>query len=76
MDKTEAYRIVFEDMTKEEGLLTGHYDAKNGGEQFMFGVSLVMEYIAGQLGEEIYCEFSDSFTKNMLESERKAGKQE
>lgn len=48
MNKEEAYKIVFDDLTREGGcdLFRGIYDAKNGKDSYMNGISLVMEYIA------------------------------
>lgn len=70
----DAYKMVLEDMINSEcGLLVGKYDARNGGKQFMFGVSTVMEWIASRVGNDTLDEFENLFLKNMLESERKAG---
>lgn len=68
-----AYKMVLEDMMNSEcGLLVGKYDARNGGKQFMFGISTVMEWIACRVGDDTLDEFENLFLKNMLESERKA----
>lgn len=70
----EAYKIVFEDMKKNSpSFFFGKYDAKNGKESFMHGVSTVMEFIAlrADLLEETYEKFSNEFTKNMVESKTK-----
>lgn len=70
----EAYKIVFEDMKKKSpSFFFGKYDAKNGKESFMHGVSTVMEFIAlrADLSEETYEKFSNEFTKNMVESKKK-----
>lgn len=69
----EAYKIVFEDMKKNSPLFFfGKYDAKNGKESFMHGVSTVMEFIAlrADLSEETCEKFSNEFTKNMVESKK------
>ena len=69
----EAYRMVFEDMKNNSpSFFFGNYDAKNGKESFMFGVGTVMEFIAMQAdsSEEMYENFSDEFTKNMIKSEK------
>ena len=69
----DAYKMVLEDMMNSEcGLLVGKYDARNGGKQFMFGVSTVMEWIACRVSDDTLDEFENLFLKNMLESERKA----
>lgn len=72
MKLEDAYKTVFKDM-KENGpdLFFGCYDAVNGSELFMFGVSTVMEFIAYKVGEETYSEFEDEFLANMEKSEKK-----
>lgn len=68
-----AYRIVFNDMMNSGcGLLVGRYDAKNGNEKYMFGVDTVMEWIAYKVSEAQGDDFSELFTKNMVESQKKA----
>lgn len=56
------------DKLKEIDLFCGKYDAKNGGEHYMYGISTVMEVIANYAGDE---EFEDMFLKNMIDSEEK-----
>lgn len=69
----DAYRIVFNDMMNSScGLLVGKYDAKNGNEKYMFGVDTVMEWIAYKVSEAQGDDFSELFTKNMVESQKKA----
>lgn len=69
----DAYRIVFNDMMNSGcGLLVGKYDAKNGNEKYMFGVDTVMEWIAYKVSEVQGNDFSELFTKNMVESQKKA----
>ena len=59
-------------LTSGCGLFVGEYDARNGDEKFMHGVSLVMEWIAYRVSEEDYNEFNDLFIKNLIKSEQKA----
>lgn len=69
----DAYRIVLNDMLNSGcGLLVGEYDATNGNEQFMHGISTVMEWIAYRVSDTDGDEFSDLFIKNLLKSEKKA----
>lgn len=71
----DAYRIVFNDMMNSGcGILVGEYDAKNGSEKYMYGVSTVMEWIAYRVNEETGYDFSDLFTKNLIKSIDKANK--
>lgn len=77
MNKTiqDAYRIVLNDMMNSGcGILAGEYDAKNGNEKYMFGISTVMEWIAYKVNEETGNDFSDLFTKNLIKSIDKAKK--
>ena len=71
MTKGEAYRIVFADLTREDGcaLFRGIYDAKNGKDSYMHGISSVMEYIASQVSEQAHDNFEDIFILNMIRSE-------
>lgn len=56
----------------ECGLFCGRYDAKNGNEHFMYGVSTVMESLAYLVSEDFGDEFTEIFLKNMLESKKSA----
>jgi hypothetical protein len=49
-------------------LFNGIYDAKNGDEQFMYGIEIIMEYLAVNISDEYFVEFCDTFAKNMLKS--------
>ena len=53
-------------------LFNGIYDAKNGDEQFMYGIEIVMEYLAVSISDEYFEEFCDTFALNMLKSLGKA----
>lgn len=75
MTKTvqDAYRIVFNDILNSGcGLMVGEYDAKNGDDKFMHGISMVMEWIAYRVSDADGDAFSDLFVKNMIASEQKA----
>lgn len=72
MEKSEAYRIVFEDLTAHDWLGTGVYDARHGKEEFMHGVSTVMECIAANVSNEVYEAFEKRFYNNMMASQEKA----
>mgnify|MGYP007122088401 CR=1 FL=1 len=63
-----ASQIVLSKL-KECQLLCGKYDARNGKEDYMYGISTVMEIIANYAGDE---EFEEMFLRNMAESEDKA----
>ena len=48
------------------GLFVGKYDATNGSDKFMYGISTVMEYIAYQASEKEYEHFQDIFLENCI----------
>lgn len=66
------FKIVLDDLKQVE-LFMGKYDAKNGNEHYMFGISTVMEYIAYKAGDDM---FEDVFMYNMIASEKKAEEME
>ena len=68
MEDKKAFQIVF-DKLKECNLFCGKYDARNGNEDFMYGISTVMEVIAYYAGDE---EFGVMFLHNMVESQENA----
>lgn len=69
----DAYRMVYNDMLNGGcEMLVGKYDATNGNEQYMFGVGMVMEWIAYKVSDEDGYAFEDLFIKNMVTSEQKA----
>lgn len=67
MDKRKAYKIVLDDL-KKVSLFCGKYDAKNGKEDYMYGISTVMEFIANRAG---YNRFEYMFLRNMVKSEER-----
>ena len=68
----EAYRIVLNDILNNGcEMFIGKYDAKNGSDKFMYGILAVMEYIAYSICDEQGDDFSNFFTKNMVDSEKK-----
>ena len=70
MDKSEAYKIVFDDLI-QCNLFKGIHDAKNGNVFFMYGIATVMEYIAYGVSEECLEKFHKEFTQNLIASEEK-----
>lgn len=73
--KKYAYKIVYEDLIKREGLYVGKYDAKHGKISFMNGISYVMEAIAYSISEKTAVVFIDLFFSNLLASEDEAAKE-
>lgn len=72
MNLDDAYYLVYKDLTKEDGVLTGRYDAKNGERAYMFGVQTVMELIAYRCGNACGEAFDSKFISNVLLSEARA----
>lgn len=71
----DAYRMVYNDILNSGcELLLGKYDAKNGSKELMYGIDVVMEWIAYRVSETDGDTFSDLFLNNMIESEKKANK--
>lgn len=73
--KPEAYKLVFNELIKCN-MFKGIYDAKHGNTDFMYGILAVMEYIAVNVSEDCYENFTAEFTKNMVNSKFKANHKE
>ena len=67
MSTEEAYKIVLEDL-KKCNLFCGIYDARNGNDSFIYGISTVMESIAYKAEDE---DFDDLFMSNIIKSQEK-----
>lgn len=67
----ESAKYVFDELLKCD-LFRGRYDARNGKEDFMYGVCTVMENIAYMISEECHDRFDTEFMQNMQKSEDKA----
>lgn len=63
-----AYKLVYDDMVKSSGLFVGHFDAKNGNKNFMYGIGTIMEFIALNAGEQTYDEFEKIWLENFEKS--------
>jgi hypothetical protein len=68
MAKEEATQYVFDELLKYN-LFRGVYDAENGNQSYMHGISAVMECIAAMISAECLDRFNEEFTKNLIESE-------
>lgn len=68
MNIDDAYYLVFKDLTKEDGLLTGKFDGENGNVPFMYGIQTVMGLIAYKCGNDCFIDFDNRFMHNMIES--------
>ena len=75
MNKTEAFKIVYNDL-KEVPMFMGKYDAVHGKNDFMFGICTVMEYITSKINEPTYEDFSTAWVNNVLDSQAKANRKE
>ena len=65
MNKKETYLTVYEDLIKCP-LYVGIYDATNGNEHFIYGISSIMDYISMKAGK--LDEYEELWNKNMRES--------
>ena len=72
MNKIDAFRIVYNELI-EYPVFAGHYDAKHGNEHYIHGINTVMSVIASHAG--YFDEFEQLFAANMLDSEKRAGKE-
>lgn len=70
MTRKDMIKNLVEEMSKCN-LFNGKYDAKNGDKNFMCGIITVMEYLAYEVSEEYGDNFSNTFIKNMIDSENK-----
>lgn len=67
MDKTTAFRIVYEELTKNP-MFCGVFDARHGKREFMYGICTVMENIADNVSEDTYNEYSAMWCDNIVNS--------
>lgn len=68
-NEKEVLKGIIKEMS-EIGIFTGKYDAKNGKEDFMYGIEAVMECLAYMVSDEYGDSFSDTFIKNLIASEQ------
>lgn len=71
MDKKDAFKIVLDDLMNCP-MFCGKYDAVHGKDDFMYGISTVMEAIAVRIDDETYEKFSEMFLNNMCECQEYA----
>jgi len=70
-----AYYVVFEDMIKHApDLFFGVYDSEDFDEEFMYGVSCVMEYLAVNCNREALERYQEIFMDNFIVSDVLSGK--
>ena len=70
-DKDDVVKLF--NKMRECKLFNGIYDARGkDSEDYMYGISAVMEYIAYEISDKCGDEFSATFINNMIESERRA----
>lgn len=73
-EQKAVVKEVFEEMISDIGMFRGRYDAKNGGEHFMLGISTPLTYLAYTIDEEYGERFETIFMNNMRESMEEANK--
>ncbi len=72
MNDKQAFKRVYDRLMEGPVLFRGTYDAKNGSEHYMHGISTVIEWIAQEISEETRVKYEATFSKNMKESEDNA----
>lgn len=73
-EQKAVVKEVFEEMIFDIEMFRGRYDAKNGDEHFMFGISTPLTYLAYTIDEEYGKNFDAMFMKNMQKSLDKVSK--
>lgn len=73
-EQKAVVKEVFEEMIFDIEMFRGRYDAKNGDEHFMFGISTPLTYLAYAIDEEYGERFDSMFMKNMTKSIEEANK--
>lgn len=73
MDKQKKAMLkeVIDELMATCNLFNGIYDAKNGNEHFMYGVSTVLTALAFRVSEEYADEVEETFFENMEKSQKK-----
>lgn len=61
----EQWKQVLDEL-KKCPLFCGHYDAKNGDRNYIYGIATVMEFVAMKAEDN---SFEDMFYENMMKSE-------
>lgn len=69
--KKAMLKEVIDELMAMSGIFNGTYDAKNGNEHFMYGVSTVLTTLAFNVSEEYADEVEEIFFKNMEKSQEK-----
>lgn len=73
-EQKAVVKEVFEEMILDIEMFRGHYDAKNGDEHLMFGISTPLTYLAYAIDEEYGERFDSMFMNNMTKSIEEANK--
>lgn len=73
-EQKAVVKEIFEQMISDVDMFRGHYDAKNGNEHFMLGISTPLTYLAYAIDKEYGEQFDSMFMKNMGESIEEANK--
>ena len=68
-NEKEMLKGIIEEI-REISMFNGIYDAKNGKEDFMYGIETVMECLAYMVSDKYGDSFSDTFVKNLIFSEQ------
>lgn len=71
-NEKQTIKKVIEYAMEQNGLFAGNYDAVNGKEEFMYGISTLLEYLAFAVDENFGNDVENTFVKNMVKSKQKA----
>lgn len=69
--KKAMLREVIDELMAMSEIFNGTYDAKNGNEHFMYGVSTVLTALAFRVSEEYADKVEETFFENMEKSQKK-----
>lgn len=70
-EQKATIKTFVEDCMNSNSFLCGKYDAKHGNQDFELGIYATLEILASLVSEEYMNEFSEKFSKNMIDSEER-----
>ena len=73
-EQKAVVKEVFEQVISDVEMFRGHFDAKNGDEHFMLGISTPLTYLAYTIDEEYGEQFDSMFMNNITKSIEEANK--
>ena len=70
-EEKAVLKKILSDTMEGCAVFRGEYDAKNGKEDFMYGVGSLLEYLAYSVSNHFGKKVENKFIKNMIKSEKK-----